>query len=396
MIFQFQRTFFPVGQGAFYGETIRNNENNSTFNIVYDCGSESRCNRSNSKSAIKQTIEHSFPKGSKIDILFISHFDTDHVNQIITLKDEFDIKRVVMPLLDKNDADILVGVYSILNQQDVVDIIQRPETFFGERTKITKVRAVNQNDTDNNPEENDRLSIEAEEDNGMINLPPEISSGTPIVYQCSRKDVWLYIPYNYKFEERNKQFKELLNKANIDIDSIQNGNFNKDDIENLQNLYKNKLNKIIGKLDGTINENSMLLISTPNPKEKFVWDYFNLYPYYRHYFCDRLHYGGCIYTGDASLNKICNLFFNKVKSLNTISTIQVAHHGSRRSFDIDFFKKINTEKRFIVCPISFGSNNQHGHPAPSVLTELLSIRAMPIFITENSNDIYIQYGILII
>lgn len=389
MIFQFQRTFFPVGQGAFYGETIRNNENNSTFNIVYDCGSVS-------KSAIEQTIKHSFPKGSKIDILFISHFDADHVNQIITLKDEFDIKRVVMPLLDKNDADILVGVYSILNQQDIVDIIQRPETFFGERTKITKVRAVNQNDTDNNPEENDRLSIEAEEDNGMINLPPEISSGTPIVYQCSRKDVWLYIPYNYKFEERNKQFKELLNKAHIDIDSIQNGNFNKDDIENLQNLYKNKLNKIIGKLDGTINENSMLLISTPNPKEKFVWDYFNLYPYYRHYFCDWLHYGGCIYTGDASLNKICNLFFNKVKSLNTISTIQVAHHGSRRSFDIDFFKKIHIEKRFIVCPISFGSRNQYGHPVPSVLTELLSIRAMPIFITENSNDIYIQYGILII
>lgn len=330
MIFQFQRTFFPVGQGAFYGETIRNNENNSTFNIVYDCGSVS-------KSAIEQTIKHSFPKGSKIDILFISHFDADHVNQIITLKDEFDIKRVVMPLLDKNDADILVGVYSILNQQDIVDIIQRPETFFGERTKITKVRAVNQNDTDNNPEENDRLSIEAEEDNGMINLPPEISSGTPIVYQCSRKDVWLYIPYNYKFEERNKQFKELLNKAHIDIDSIQKGKFTQDDIDNLQNLYKNKLNKIIGKLDGTINENSMLLISTPHPKEEFVWHYCNIYPYYQHYYGDWLYHGGCIYTGDASLNKICNLFFNKVKSLNTISTIQVAHHGSRRSFDIDFF-----------------------------------------------------------
>lgn len=389
MIFQFQRTFFPVGQGAFYGETIRNEDNNSTFNIVYDCGSVS-------KSAIKQTIRDSLQKGSKIDILFISHFDADHVNQIITLKDEFNIKRVVMPLLDKNEADILVGVYSILNQQDVVDIIQRPETFFGERTKITKVRAVNQNDTDNNPEENDRLSIEAEEDNGMINLPPEISSGTPIIYKCCKQDIWLSIPYNYKFEERNKQFKELLNKAHIDIDSIQKGKFTQDDIDNLQNLYKNKLNKIIGKLDGTINENSMLLISTPHPKEKFVWDYFNLYPYYRHYFCDWLHYGGCIYTGDASLNKICNLFFNKVKSLNTISTIQVAHHGSKRSFDINFFKKVNTEKRFIVCPISFGSNNQHGHPAPSVLTELLSIRAMPIFITENSNDIYIQYGILII
>lgn len=383
MKFQFQRIFFPVGQWAFYGETIRNGENNSTFNIVYDCGSVS-------KSAIEQTIKYSFPKGSKIDILFISHFDADHVNQIELLKSQFDIKRVVMPLLDKNDADILVGVYSILNQQDVVDIIQRPETFFGERTKITKVRAANQNDTDNNPEENNRLSIEAEE----VNLPLEISSGTPIVYQCNRKDVWLYIPYNYKFEERNKQFKELLNKAHIDIDSIQKGKFTQDDIDNLQNLYKNKLNKIIGKLDGTINENSMLLISTPNPKETFFWDYWSSRYFldYRHYFDNWLRCGGCIYTGDASLNKICNLFFNKVNSLSTISTIQVAHHGSRRSFDIDFFKKINIEKRLIVCPISFGSNNQHGHPAPSVLTELLSIHAMPIFITENRNDIYIQFG----
>ncbi|WLF84778.1 MBL fold metallo-hydrolase [Moraxella sp. ZY210820] len=387
MIFQFQRTFFPVGQGAFYGETIRNEENNSTFNIVYDCGSVS-------KSAIKQTIKHSFPKGSKIDILFISHFDADHVNQITTLKDEFDIKRVVMPLLDKNDADILVGVYSILNQQDVVDIIKRPETFFGERTKITKVRAVNQNDTDNNPEENDRLSIKAEEDNGMTNLPPEISSGTPIVYQCSRKDVWLYIPYNYKFKERNKQFKELITQTNIDIDSIQNGKFTDEYMNKLKKLYKNKLDGVMEKLDGTINENSMLLISTPNPKETFFWHYLSprYYLDYRYYFDDYLHCGGCIYTGDASLDKICDLFFNKVKSLNTISTIQVTHHGSKRSFDIDFFKKINIEDRLIICPISFGSCNQYGHPAPSVLTELLSIGTMPIFITENRNDIYIQFG----
>ena len=76
------RTFHPVGQGAFYSE--RHND----FNIVYDCGTEWK-NRG--KKVIDKTIQSSFSKEDVIDILFISHFDYDHVSKIKVFYNHTDI-----------------------------------------------------------------------------------------------------------------------------------------------------------------------------------------------------------------------------------------------------------------------------------------------------------------
>ena len=82
-----QRTFHPIGQGAFYSEQHKN------FTIVYDCGSKT-------KSSISDlVVKNAFPENHIIDILFISHFDKDHVNKISILKNQYKIKRVVLPLL---------------------------------------------------------------------------------------------------------------------------------------------------------------------------------------------------------------------------------------------------------------------------------------------------------
>ena len=82
-----QRIFHPVGQGAFYSERHENH------NIVYDCGTD-YFNRG--KKGIKNTISQSFSKDEIIDILFISHFDYDHVSLIEHLKKpvvHFDFKK---------------------------------------------------------------------------------------------------------------------------------------------------------------------------------------------------------------------------------------------------------------------------------------------------------------
>ena len=62
-----QRTFHPVGQGAFYTERHKIS-NGKDFTIVYDCGSFQFTN-------LKNRIKSAFQKGEEIDILFISHFD---------------------------------------------------------------------------------------------------------------------------------------------------------------------------------------------------------------------------------------------------------------------------------------------------------------------------------
>lgn len=75
--FNFFRTFHPVGQGAFYSEE------HEGFTIVYDCGSHPLSNKT------KKLVKRAFGQDSKektIDILFISHFDYDHVSAISTLK----------------------------------------------------------------------------------------------------------------------------------------------------------------------------------------------------------------------------------------------------------------------------------------------------------------------
>lgn len=96
-----QRIFYPVGQGAFYSERHEN------CNIVYDCGSMSI-------SKGRKVVSQRFSKEDIIDILFISHFDYDHISLIEDLKATVkEIRFVVMPLLHHNEKILLFNVSSI-------------------------------------------------------------------------------------------------------------------------------------------------------------------------------------------------------------------------------------------------------------------------------------------
>ena len=87
------RTFQPVGQGAFYTEQF-SKDDGGTFNVVYDCGSDSLDIQSLSK-----VIKKSFPKESVIDAVFISHFDSDHVNGLPELMRNFKVTKIFLPLI---------------------------------------------------------------------------------------------------------------------------------------------------------------------------------------------------------------------------------------------------------------------------------------------------------
>lgn len=76
------RTIHPVGQGAFYSETFSDCNNRPVFTAVYDCGGK--------KDYLKKEIETL----STVDILFISHFHSDHINGV---QDLIDLKSVVVP-----------------------------------------------------------------------------------------------------------------------------------------------------------------------------------------------------------------------------------------------------------------------------------------------------------
>ena len=119
------RTFHPVGQGAFYSE--RHICDDKEYNIVYDCGTEWR-NRG--KSFIKNIVKQYYNKNETIDILFISHFDYDHVSMIDTLnKSVKNIKNVVLPLLHENDKIILSLVFNLFGYKNISTLINDPNKF---------------------------------------------------------------------------------------------------------------------------------------------------------------------------------------------------------------------------------------------------------------------------
>ena len=91
---QVVRTIHPVGQGAFYSETLHRPGLNDDKHIVYDCGVLPMSSR------LAEEINNFLPTGSTIDIMFISHFHADHVNGLKLLAEKYKIKNLVLPQID--------------------------------------------------------------------------------------------------------------------------------------------------------------------------------------------------------------------------------------------------------------------------------------------------------
>ena len=375
-----QRIFHPVGQGGFYSESFKAENNN--FNVVYDCGSISR--------GVDKVISNSFDKNEDIDILFISHFDSDHVNKINILKNSVGkIKTVIMPLLSEEDKDFLLLVYKWLGSEykNSLDILNNPKEFFGSETKIIWVReVVESRDEESNQEIRDVAEIE----DGA-----EIKSGENINFSLKGQKFWIYKPYNYKNKIRCNELIKKFRENNISIKDLKDVDYVSNHIKEIRKCYK--------EVEGGINQNSLVLYSNLI-KDKYsaaCIDYIymgkdlNFYSFWHDYFYflkNRFDLG-CIYTGDVHLKTIVNDFKNKIEGCKyylPVNTIQVPHHGSKNGFDIDFFNDFSEGWRGIISPISFGLSNPYGHPSSTVITQLTSDYHLPVYVTDDKRDLFTQ------
>lgn len=323
------RTFHAVGQGAFYSEQFTN-KNKNTFNVVYDCGATPKT------KSIDRTIDNSLKSNEDIDILFISHFDSDHVNDIETPKNKRNIRKVILPLLSKNQKIILSAIYESLGNgyKNILELINNPKNFFGEKALIIEVK-------------DEETNIFEPRDIGSFLNDEQILSGTSITFKIPNTEhFWIYKPYNYKFLERSYQLIDELKKTGIKEENLENSDFiaNKDNQKVIRDLYKSK------KIDGGINENSMLVYSNiMNGFHSPIGKHFQRrllcgHSFYFHCFCFDCRSPGCIFTADAELHKIKSDLLIKINrdrytEVNNIGTIQVAHHGSDKNFDIGFLMK---------------------------------------------------------
>lgn len=364
-----QRIFHPVGQGAFYSERHGNH------NIVYDCGSMN-------VSKGKKVVSQSFSKEDVIDILFISHFDYDHVSLIEHLKKSVKkIRLVVMPLLYDDEKILLCNIFKALEKDALVTLVENPKEFFGAETHIIRVKP--SSEEINSKEETDKDTPSSSISLNNINKDLEISSGTLIAIE--EHSDWIFIPSNHEYKDRSKEF--LDNLKNDEIKKLKSSEHIFD------SEFRNKIKTIYKKINGNINENTLFLYSGPTPKEKSDLPY--LYWTNKLFcgfsfleFCDipflEQNRVACLYTGDGDLNK------TKVKDIykkywKLIKTIQIPHHGSLYSFVENVL-----ESSYFFCPISVGKNNSYGHPSTKVISEILSHKSYPIYVTEDVDSIFIE------
>jgi len=366
-----QRFFHPVGQGAFYSERHIQHD----INIVYDCGTTNKKN-------ISGLVRQSFGEKDVIHILFISHFDFDHVSLIDTLKKAGKIERVVIPLLHDEGKWVLSNVYKALGEQRLATLVSNPNDFFGEETQIISVLPLAENEV----REREPLNVSERRE------PIQIPSGTPLTLQKGYN--WVFVPYNYDYQSRNKEFLENIEKNGIDIKRLKT-----DPDYILSPNVKNTIKKIYKSLSGGINQNSMFLYSGPFRRDSHVhyrrrvscWrrEYccYDYCYFHRHLLCnhffdpDRV---ACLYTGDGDLNKV-NVRTEYNQYWDFIGTIQIPHHGSLPSFDENVL-----EGEQFLCPISVGKNNSYGHPSQEVISRILSHGSCPILVTEDIDSTFVE------
>lgn len=210
------RTIHPIGQGAFYTEELTSIDGREA-NIVFDCGT--------GKAGDKDLLNYealSWREKQNIDILFISHFDKDHVNGIDYLVKDHSIKRVVIPQItgyewfwfiedanlnkqsgkglkiDNNLFDVIREFSKSKNGQQIIEVAP-----FGKGPN--EIEGLYRVEDRRNEERN---NVEASYPI-LLGGSRIIRSGSPL--NPTDIDVWEYIPFNYTMGKDIDKLKEKVN-----------------------------------------------------------------------------------------------------------------------------------------------------------------------------------------
>lgn len=375
------RTFHPVGQGAFYSERFYEGDNpQAKYNIVYDCGTSWGV-----ITKAKKVVGLTFDKNDTIDYLFISHLDYDHVSLVNTLIESVDgkVRNIVLPLVYKEEVRIGINLNYIANHQET-------ETFLR--------WILNREDGNNNGIDTRITFIGSNDDKGNVT-----AGGEKITLQIEEGDPeWVLIPRNISAMSRRKEllekFDRMLSDTDFKKESISSGLpvvGSGDELLHLllderyvAGIIRNKkLRKAIKsayeKVAGGVNVNSLLLYSGP-AREGF--NYMMCLMYSNMFKRMRFRRAGCLYTGDSD----CDIYEWKGGIYSdvwqNIGTVQLPHHGSLKSFDVNK----NDIDRVYYFPVSCGSTNAYGHPSGKILAYLMKKDGLPHIVTEMANTVCIQ------
>lgn len=263
-----ERILYPVGHGAFFVEKILD------YVVVYDCGSRSM-NKTITPKILVNQINNALQSDEKIDALFISHFDSDHVNGIDVLAKHMNkYTKVYIPfyyskfkiLYDMGTRLAITMVENVLNQTGIRPILikYRPlQEYLGYRGEDVDDRNID-NDNTGEPHED-----------GVGNLIIESGTRIPLPHIGGKKpkipySVWEYVPFMIHDEQEifNAFQKEASNQG-INLKNL--SDLLPEQIDKLRAIYHNK-----GICKYPINDNSLILLSHATHCFPRHWFYIDL------------------------------------------------------------------------------------------------------------------------
>lgn len=354
------RIIHPIGQGAFYTERICSKD--QIYNVVYDCGSGTN---KNAPKRLIQEIASVFTSNDVVDILFVSHFDNDHINGIRELKKRVkEIRNIVVPLVEKTDY----WFYCSENQEFAIFYDSLEEI----ASHVYRVK----------PNINDERELNSRPIDLTENKGGNIDGGTK--FKWATID-WCYIPFNYDQKVRFEKLKTELVKQDVPVDIFtQDWKAIWGYLDKIKEAYK----KVIP--DGA-NKTSLIVYSGGLTNEYRMRQYcmrlrfcceFCCYPFLRP--------EGCLYFGDNDVNQ-GTLLADLQNALNSvidrIGTIQIPHHGALKNFNVRIFDINKNRKSFFV---SFGICNTYGHPSMRVIDDVVRRGSCLFQVTENRGSGYMQ------
>lgn len=323
------RKFMPVGHGAFFIERLYVDDQR-VMTAVYDCGD------SNLGTIVDMYAKQEFGQPNDegretIDILFISHFDDDHINGLQYLQPYLkQTTRVFMPFYYAH----LQNVYNRNKRSGITFIISILDPL---SIKPVLVRYAN---VDEQGGEIDVDEHDFERPNQTIN------SGQPIVKKILGQPIWRYVPFNLFNEKLYYQYFTDKVKNDLhwnDVKLQDAAHWTPQDIKGLRKIY----NSFKG---ATINDNSLIILSD-KPIGVFCGHFRTVHAKYfiRYGYCSSIvcfcRCISCLYTGDTVLkrgvkktSKYVDRYEIFLKDLqrftNRISLMQMPHHGSGNNSNI--------------------------------------------------------------
>lgn len=322
-----ERKFLPVGHGAFFIERLFV-EDTRVFTAVYDCGD------SNNGNLIKQFASLEFGPSSapteRIDILFLSHLDKDHVNGLPYLQPYLTNRtRVFLPfyyhnlqsVYDKNKRVGIATVVAILGHVHITPILVKYHTLDDPLPDID----IDQHDY---------------ERNGNV-----IESGQILKKIVMGKPVWRYVPFNLFNEKKlyDAFKKQVVKTLHWKLSKLEDAKtWTSSDISSLRGLYSPFMSL-------TINDNSLIVLSDRYMKKLPIVAKYKA-PYLQKcggfpFVFTRYAYLSCLYTGDTVLkrgtkkvSKYCDRYEEFLDELQrytyNLALMQVPHHGSGNNINM--------------------------------------------------------------